>query len=130
LLAVTIKTTGTQPATVTHKGSSALTGSASVNVSPALSKPLIVSGYASPTTAGVSHNFTVTVKNSSGTTVTNYTGTVHFTSSDVQAGLPADYTFTALDKGVHTFAATLKTAGVQSLTATDKASATVTGTQS
>ena len=35
--------------------------------------------------------------------VTGYTGTVHFTSTDNTATLPANYTFTAADKGVHTF---------------------------
>ena len=34
---------------------------------------------------------------------TNYTGTVHFTSTDSQAGLPGNYTFTSGDNGVHTF---------------------------
>jgi hypothetical protein len=36
--------------------------------------------------------------------VTGYTGTVRFTSSDNRASLPANYTFKAADKGVHTFA--------------------------
>src|SRR5262249_36834217 len=39
-------------------------------------------------------------------------------------------TFTAGDKGTHTFSATLKTAGAQSLTATDTVTAAITGTQS
>ena len=38
-----------------------------------------------------------------GHVVTGYTGTVHFTSSDGQAVLPGDYTFTAGDNGGHTF---------------------------
>ena len=42
--------------------------------------------------------------------------TVTFGSSDAQAGLPASYAFTAADAGVHTFTATLKTAGSQSIT--------------
>ncbi len=50
-------------------------------------------------------------------------GTAHFTSSDIQAVLPANYTFTGVDAGVHVFSVTLKTAGSQSITATD----TVTG---
>ncbi len=50
---------------------------------------------------------------------TGYTGTVHFTSTDPQAVLPADYTFTAGDRGTFTFTATLETAGTQSITATD-----------
>ena len=64
-------------------------------------------------------DFTVTARNANGTTNTGYLGIVHFTSSDPQGVLPADYTFTAADQGVHTFSATLKTAGIQSITATD-----------
>ena len=42
-----------------------------------------------------------------------YTGTVHFSSSDTSATLPADYAFTAPDNGAHMFSITLKTvAGV------------------
>ena len=50
-----------------------------------------------------------------GNTATGYLGTVHFTSSDGPAVLPANYTFIAGDNGVHTFTTvTLKTAGTQS----------------
>src|SRR5207302_1136109 len=65
----------------------------------------------------------------SGNTATGYTGTVHFTSSDAQAALQANYTFTNTDAGVHSFSATLKTAGSQSLSATDTAAASITGSQ-
>ena len=81
------------------------------------------------TTAGVAQSLTVTVKDASGNAVPGYTGTVTFSSSDVQAGLPASYTFTAADAGSHTFSATLKTAGTQSITVKDLASPTVTGSQ-
>src|SRR5439155_84011 len=100
-----------------------------ITVNAAVSK-LVVSGYATPTTAGVSHSFTVTAEDSSGNIVSGYTGTVVFTSSDGQAVLPANYTFSAGDAGVHTFSATLKTAGSQSLTATDTANGAITGSQS
>ena len=89
----------------------------------------VVSGFSSSTTAGVAGGFTVTAKNADGTTATGYTGTVHFTSSDPRAVLPADYTFTAADAGVHTFSATLKTAGAQSLTVADTTSANLTGSE-
>jgi eukaryotic-like serine/threonine-protein kinase len=79
----------------------------------------VVSGFPASTTAGAAGSFTVTVKNANGTTDTGYTGTVHFVSTDAQAGLPADYTFTAADQGTHTFSAALKTAGTQNLWATD-----------
>lgn len=89
-----------------------------------------VSGFPVTTTAGVAGSFTVTMKNADGSTNTGYVGKIHFTSSDPQAVLPADYTFTAADLGVHTFTATLKTAGSQSLTAADAQSPATAGTES
>ena len=86
----------------------------------------VVAGFPAPATAGLPDSFTVIATNGNGTTATGYTGTVHFTSSDPQAGLPSDYTFTTADAGVHTFGATLKTAGTQSIVATD-ATAGLTG---
>ena len=41
--------------------------------------------------------------------------------------MPADYTFTAADNGVHTFTVTLVTAGSQTITATDKTNASMLG---
>ena len=61
-------------------------------------------------------------------TLTGYTGTVHFTSSDAQATLPADYTFLAADAGAHQFSFTLKTLGDQTIIVTDTHSAGFTGT--
>jgi hypothetical protein len=78
-----------------------------------------VSGFPSSISAGTAGSFTVTVKYADGSIDTNYTGTVYFSSSDYQALLPADYTFTAADAGMHTFSAMLLTAGTQSITATD-----------
>jgi hypothetical protein len=69
--------------------------------------------------AGSAFNVTVKSVNDFGDTVDGYIGTVHFGSSDSQASLPSDYTFTSEDGGVHTFTVTLRTAGAQSITATD-----------
>jgi hypothetical protein len=101
---------------------------AKINLAP--SPSFSVAGFPSSTTAGVAHTFTVTALNADGTVNTNYTGTVQFTSSDPQAGLPANYTFTAADQGVHTFTVTIKTAGTQSITATDTATGSITGSES
>jgi hypothetical protein len=98
----------------------------STSLPPLPASSIAVSGFPSTITAGASGSFTVTAKYADGTTDTHYTSTVHFTSSDSQAILPADYTFTAADAGVHTFSATLKTSGTQSITATDKTSASLT----
>jgi hypothetical protein len=84
-------------------------------------------------TAGSLFSVTVTAKDGE-QTVIGYTGTINFTSTDTALGitLPADYTFVASDNGVHTFttAATLKTAGPQTVTATDTATSSITGTSS
>src|SRR5262249_42956781 len=50
----------------------------------------------------------------------------HFSSS-AAATLPADYTFTAADGGVHTFSVTPRTAGPQTVTATDTHATAITG---
>jgi uncharacterized repeat protein (TIGR01451 family) len=77
----------------------------------------------------VSANLILTIINSATAgTLTGYVGTVHFTSSDALAILPADYTFTAADAGTHTFPITLKTLGNQTITVTDVRSAGFTGT--
>ena len=83
-------------------------------------------------TAGTTASVTVTTQDGSGNTATAYRGTVHFTSSDAQAVVPPDYTFIAADNGVHTFTngVTLKTAGSQSVTATDIATSSITGSGS
>jgi len=80
-------------------------------------------------TAGVADTFNVTAMDAFGNTVTGYTGNVTFTSNDGQAVLPANYTFTGGDLGVKSFAATLKTSGTRSVTATDTGTS-ITGTLS
>ncbi len=88
-----------------------------------------VGGFPSPAIAGAAGSLTVTARNGDGTTDTAYTGTVHFASSDRQAVLPAEYTFSAADAGAHTFSATLKSAGTQSFTATDTVSGLIFASQ-
>src|SRR5207244_659102 len=63
---------------------------------------------------------TVTAQDQFNNTGTGYTGTIHFTSSDPAAVVPADYSFVGGDNGVHTFTGgvTFKTAGSRTLTAT------------
>jgi hypothetical protein len=90
---------------------------------------LRLSGFPSAVTAGTSATFTVAAVDANGKTVPGYRGTVHFTSSDGQAAVPANYTFTAADNGVHTFSVTLKTAGTRALTATDMTTTSVAGSQ-
>jgi hypothetical protein len=82
----------------------------------------------SATNGGTSFNFTVTAQNPIGaTTDTAFIGTVHFTSSDSQAVLPADYTFTTADQGAQSFAATLTTDGSETVTARETVNTLITG---
>src|SRR5260370_13317915 len=117
---VTLKTAGSQTVTATDGGGDR--GSATVNVTFASggATKLLVTAPAS-SAAGAAFSVTVTAQDQYNNTVTNYTGTITFTSSDPQAVLPGSYTFVAGDNGVHTFSngVTLKTAGSQTVTATD-----------
>ncbi|HKA29469.1 MAG TPA: hypothetical protein VKH82_08845, partial [Candidatus Binatia bacterium] len=68
--------------------------------------------------AGVPFTITVTAESAAGQPLAGYRGTVHFTSSDAAAGLPADYTFLKSDRGTHDFQVTLDTvnaAGTQTI---------------
>jgi CSLREA domain-containing protein len=76
-------------------------------------------------TAGSAFSFTVTALDQFNNTATGYAGTVHFTSSDGSAVLPANSTLT---NGTGTFSATLNTGGNQTITATDTVTSSITGT--
>ena len=69
--------------------------------------------------AGTAQNLTVTALAPGGNPAGTYAGSVHFTSSDANAQLPSDYTFTSADAGVHTFSLTLETAGSQTVAVVD-----------
>lgn len=84
-----------------------------------------------PASATAGSSFNVTVTADQGSTVdTSYTGTVQLSSTDGKAVLPASYTFTAADKGSHTFTVTLDTAGSQTITATDTSGSATAATSS
>jgi predicted secreted protein len=124
---VTLKTAGTRSVTATDTVTPSITGSQSaIVVNPGSATHLAVSGLPSPTVAGVAHNLTVTARDAYGNTATGYTGSVHFTSSDPAAALPANAALTA---GVGTFSVTLRTAGTRSVTATDTVTPSITGSQ-
>jgi hypothetical protein len=123
----TLKTAGSQSLAATDTLNASLTGSQTgITVNPAATSQFVVAGFPSPVTAGVAGTFTVTAEDAYGNVATGYSGTVRFSSSDLQAVLPANATLT---NGRGTFSATLKTAGSQSLTATDTANAAITGSQ-
>jgi hypothetical protein len=124
---VTLKTAGTQSITATDSSSLTATES-NIVVQAASAQSLKATGFPTSVTAGTAGSVTVTALDANGNVLTSYTGTVSFTSSDPRAVLPSTYTFVAADAGKHTFSLTLKTAGTQSITASDKSS--LTGTES
>ena len=75
-------------------------------------------GVTMPLTANTGTPVTVVVRarDQFGATFAGYTGTVHFTSTDGTAVLPANSTLTG---GIGSFPVTFNTAGIQSVTATD-----------
>jgi uncharacterized repeat protein (TIGR03803 family) len=125
----TLETAGTQSITATATANSSTVGSdTGITVNPAAAASVSFSNVPSSTTAGSAFTLTLTAKDAYGNVATGYTGTVHFSSSDAKAVLPANYTFTGADAGQHTFSITLKTAGTQSLTATDTVTGSFTAT--
>src|SRR5262249_59292038 len=81
---VTLKTAGSQSITVTDTANSSLAASVTgITVTPAPLSVLALGGVPGSTTAGSAFNVTLTASDAYGNTITGYTGTVHFTTSDV-----------------------------------------------
>lgn len=123
---VTFQTTGSQTVTATDTATSSVTGQASTTVSAAGAVTHFAVLTLGRAAAGTAAQVVVVALDASNQVVPNYTGTVHFTSSDGQATLPADYTFTASDHGSHRFSVTFGTTGRETLTATDTANSSLT----
>ncbi len=127
--AVTLDTSGTQ--TISATDTSSLAGAESdIDVEPAAATSLHVTGFPTSDTAGATASVTVTAYDAYGNVATGYTGTVFLTSSDMHGVIPSTYTFTSSNAGAHRFSVVLDTAGTQSITATDTATASITGSES
>lgn len=121
----TLKTPGIQTINAKDSVTSSITGTSDpINVSSAAATHFAVSAPGSAA-GGTPFDFTVTALDQFNNTVTSYSGTIHFTSTDSKAMLPAD---SSLTNGTRTLSATLKSAGIQFITATDTVSAAITGT--
>ncbi|MBI5754825.1 Ig-like domain-containing protein, partial [Candidatus Peregrinibacteria bacterium] len=79
---------------------------------------------------GSTLSFTVAAYDGNKSLASSYRGTLRFSSSDSNATLPQDYTFTASDLGKHTFSLGLKflTEGVQTLEVVDTSSVSLKAT--
>ena len=127
-LSVTLNTTGAQTITATDTVTATITGtSGTITVAASAVATHFMVSASITQTAGVAFNVAVSALDASNAIVTGYTGTVHFTSSDGAAVLPANSTLT---NGTGNFSVTLNTLGSQTITATDTVTATITGTSS
>ena len=79
---------------------------------------------------GALDGFTITAEDAQGQVTPNYAGTVHFTSSDPQATLPANVDFAGSNGQVSVAAGSLifRTDGSDTLTATDTSDSSITST--
>ncbi|MDR3608201.1 MAG: Ig-like domain-containing protein [Oligoflexia bacterium] len=94
---------------------------------PGPAQTLSLTGYPSSTNAGTANSFTVTALDQYSNVATAYSGTVQFSSTDVNAALPTNATLTS---GTGSFSGTFKTVGTQTLSATDTVTGSITGSES
>jgi hypothetical protein len=92
-----------------------------VAIGPAAPFSVALAPASQATAAGATETFTAKVFDFFGNSSTNYTGTLHFVASDIDATVPGDFTFGPGDAGSHDFSVTLKTAGTTTLAVTDTA---------
>lgn len=131
IVSVAFTKVGTHFATVSEVGGSIPSvNSSNVAIGAAAPFRIDISSTSLVATAGVAKPFTVSLFDRYDNACANYVGTVHFTNTDAQAVLPADYTFAAADAGVHDFTATLKTAGLETLTMSDTVATAINGSAS
>lgn len=69
--------------------------------------------------SGGTVNVTVTARESYGRVITDYQGSVHFSSTSDSIVLPDDYTFTASDQGIHTFSVNIVNRKSETITVAD-----------
>jgi hypothetical protein len=126
----TFKTTGSQSMTIYDADHPSITGTLSrtVNHGPATHFSIVFTPPVASPVTGVSYVVTVTALDACGNVDTGYTGTVQFSSTDVSAGLPTNYTFLIGDAGVKTFNITYNTTGSQIVAVQDIAHCEIIGT--
>ena len=121
-VSATFKTAGTHSLTATDTTTSGLTATALVQVGAATASACGISGLPATSTAGAQTGMRVTLVDAFGNVATGYIGTITLSSSDAAAQLEAPATYTASDAGSRAFSIQLRTAGAQTVTATDAAS--------
>jgi hypothetical protein len=109
LFIVTLRNAGIRTITATDTVTPSITGTSNnILVRASLIDHFEVTAPANAN-AGAPFTIQVTAKDLYNNTVTNYYGTVTFTSSDAAAALPANYTYQVSDNGARLFTLTLNT---------------------
>ena len=109
-----------------HKGTSNR-----FEVNPGPVHHFIINGLSKPLRPKEETGFELKVVDAYGNTVPSYCGIIHFTSTDLKANLPSDYTFNPEDKGSRMFKGKtfFSTIGLHSLTAIDSEDDNLKGTK-
>jgi hypothetical protein len=127
IFSVTLMSPGPQTITaiIGLNGNRGLTGTSN-SISVSTSGPDHFSfGTPATTSRGAAFNMGVSALDATNNISANYSGTVHFSSTDPLAILPANMTLT---NGTANLPVTLNTLGVQTISATDTVTASTTGT--
>ena len=121
---LSLRKSGARTLSISEAGGTLSGSTTAIQVGPAAAASFTLSGAGS-STAGSPATFSLAAFDRYGNAATGYAGTVHVTSSDGQAVLPADASAAG---GAQSIAVTLETSGAQTVTASDgpiSASATV-----
>ena len=118
-----LKTSGSQTLTATDTLSSSVSGRTNVTV---VAGNAVRFGLSAPVTSvsGTTFSVTISALDAYGNVAIGYTGSVRVTNTDPQPSAISTSTFA---NGVGTFTANLKTAGNQTLTATDTTTSSING---
>ncbi|MFL5312619.1 MAG: beta strand repeat-containing protein [Myxococcales bacterium] len=126
IVAVQFGTAGTQTLSAKDTVRPSIAGSATTVVLHGQAVSLTLAGIPATTVAGALLPATVAAVDSHGNLVTDFTGTVHFSSTDPNATLPPDTAFVGTNGGVRSFSVALTTAGPRSVSVS-QVGGTVTG---
>jgi hypothetical protein len=117
---VTLETSGLQTVTASDGH---LSGTGGFSVSPAAATTCAVLDLPASAAAGAQLGLRVAVRDAFGNAASGYAGTITLSSNDARAVLSGPATFSAPDAGARAFSAQLKTAGNQTISASDAVNA-------
>src|SRR5205807_2921366 len=100
-----------------------LSGTGGFSVSAAAATVCSVLDLPASAAAGAQVGLRVAVKDAFDNAATNYTGTITLSSNDARAVLSGPATFSAPDNGTRAFSAQVRSAGSETISATDAANA-------